>query len=363
MAKSAMQLFKEGARPQDIGNPQIRQELRRLQQQNYQAQLQQVNANFQAALDQGLTAGQAATTWVLPTGGNSNYTVKDGDTLPAIAAATGSTPTDILNANPDMRAPQTGMVLNAPPSSNYFNSEKGLNTPASPPLPGTEAWRTQNVGGLPSNGPLGRTSTNRQGRNGFEGTNQSLANQRMNQYADVANTLSNSFQGLNALRQNQMGAPLNGQTATQQFGGLRNLAGQGLDALRTSQMGQTPQPTQNPMAPAAVNPHKTSYAPRGNIVTLLDSITAQVGPNGRLPTDFELKQLVAHGRIRPAKQRATGGGGGGYSSYSSARGRGGGGGGGGGRIVSGGQPRYNTDDNLPAFSNGGGMRGLVNWRI
>jgi LysM repeat protein len=365
MAKSAYDLFKEGKDPSEIGNPKLRQELMRLQGQNYQAQLNQVNANYQAWRkdNQGVAIGDYFAG--VNAAKKNNYVVKDGDNLASIAKNTGVPEADLLNANPDMRTPQTGMVLNTPqPSSNYFNSEKGLNVaplPATAPLPGSEAWRAQNVGGLPSNAAYGRTSTNPQGRNGFEGTPVAPSVQRMNQFTQQAQTLNNSFAGLNTLRQTQMGVSLGGQTAFGQIAALRATAGQGLDSLRSAQMGQTPRATDTATAAAttAIPTKKSSYAPRENMVTLLDSITAQTGPAGRIPTDFELKLLIDHARVVPAKQVASSG----YSSYGSAypRYRRGGFGGGGG--YGGYNNRYNNRYNKPAFSSSGGFRGLVNWRI
>jgi hypothetical protein len=108
---------------------------------------------------------------------------------------------------------------------------------------------------------------------------------------------------------------------------------------------------------------KTSYAPRENLVTLLDSITAQTGPTGRLPTDFELKLLINSARVKPIESKAPVGGysttgyGGGYPR----RRYGGGGGGYGGYSRGGGG--YTQAKRAPAFSSGAGFGGLVNWRI
>src|SRR4030095_3885856 len=147
MPKSAYQLMREGVAPKQIGNPHLRQQVMALQKQNYYQQLQQVNQNYQAGLEQGLTPGQAATTWVLPNGPNAQYTIKDGDNLSTMAKNPGTTKADILKSNPEMRVPQTGMVINAPKTA----------------APGSESWRVQNIGGMPSNAAQGSLTTNPQG--------------------------------------------------------------------------------------------------------------------------------------------------------------------------------------------------------
>lgn len=358
MPKSAYDLFKEGVDPKQIGNPQLRQQLMRLQQNNYRAQLEQVNANYQAGLAQGLTPGQAATTWVLPNGKNSQYTIKDGDTLPTIAQNAGTTEADILAANPDMKSPQTGMIINTPVQS-------------SPPAPGSEAWRVQNavqpyrpanaptyIGGvgIPSNAAQGITgealSTYREGMQAqaLSNRNRSLQTNLTQGTPDFTMAeppsaprlaLNNPLQSLFGPQYGQ-GSPLSPQTPTQ------------------------PQAPKTPTGPRA-------YAPRGNTVTLLDSITSQIGPDGRVPTQWELNQLISHGRVRPTQQRAAGGGGQfsigeafpqGNPNYNAwKRGyikKGGGGRGGNGGGV---QPRYTQERSQPAFSSGAGFGGLVNWRI
>jgi LysM repeat protein len=45
----------------------------------------------------------------------TEYTWSDGDTLPGVAQQFNTTPADLLQANPDMTAPQTGMVINTQP--------------------------------------------------------------------------------------------------------------------------------------------------------------------------------------------------------------------------------------------------------
>src|SRR5574341_1325543 len=131
MAKSAQQLFRERVDPSQIGNPRLRQQVIRLQRENYQQQLAQVQSNFQAGLAQGLTPAQAATTWVSG-GPGGQYNVKDGDTLPDIAKRNNTTVPDILNANPDMTAPKTGMVINAPRSRPATNRPSNQATAGAP---------------------------------------------------------------------------------------------------------------------------------------------------------------------------------------------------------------------------------------
>src|SRR5574341_137742 len=197
MAKSAQQLFRERVDPSQIGNPRLRQQVIRLQRENYQQQLAQVQSNFQAGLAQGLTPAQAATTWVSG-GPGGQYTVKDGDTLPDIAKRNNTTVPDILNANPDMTAPKTGMVINAPrsrPATNrpsnqatagapfnryaaatpaqmqaYGTTGATVNRPTAPAAfaaQPTPMFQTQPAGGfgLPSNATFGATTTNPQGTN------------------------------------------------------------------------------------------------------------------------------------------------------------------------------------------------------
>jgi len=327
-----------------------------MQQDNYRAQLDQVNQNYRAGLEQGLTPGQAATTWVLPNGKNKQYTVKDGDDLTKIATATGTSEADILAANPDMSAPQTGMVLNTPPPPAAPGSEAWRVQNTVPPPPVTnyvggvaataaptanqmdiyrqgkqaEALRNRGLGGLPSNAAFGANTTNPQGNNPtvIPGPHN----------VDFAN--SPFMQGLQALKN-----------------GVQAAAGVNMfEALKGG--GVTP--------PSVVKPpptyKKTSYAPRENLVTLLDSITSQTGPTGRLPTDFELKLLINSARVKPVESNVSPGGGfGGGGYFGGYRRRGGYGGGGYGGYRGGGG--YSQKKRAPAFSSGAGFGGLVNWRI
>lgn len=328
----------------------------RLQKNNYRAQLEQVNANYQAGLAQGLTPGQAATTWVLPNGKNSQYTIKDGDTLPSIAQNAGSTEADILAANPDMKSPQTGMIINTPVQS-------------SPPAPGSEAWRVQNAVQpyRPANAPtyIGGVGIPSNAAQGITG--EALSTYREGMQAQALSNRNRSQQtNLNMGTPDFTLAPQVPTTPRPATNPLQSLFGPGYG--QGSPFGAPTQPAQpqTPKGPRA-------YAPRGNTVTLLDSITSQIGPDGRVPTQWELNQLISHGRVRPMQQNAAGGGGQfapgeafpeGNPNYAAwKRGyikKGGGGRGGNGGGV---QPRYTQERSQPAFASGAGFGGLVNWRI
>jgi LysM repeat protein len=365
-----------------------RQDRIRAAHRNQFEQRQQVNRLYAQNLAQGMSPAQAAT---------SPYTVKDTDTLASIAAASGVDPTNILDANPELKNIQTGMVINTP-------------------RPGSEQWRVQNAYGpggvgLPSNAAFGSTTTNPQGINpsnvekyrssaafrqeqGQPSYLDTLAANRQAQQQAVRNALSfltpdTPYRGYgpNAPRAEQSRYPLYannvappqsqypgysgdtqnisprypvyaGNQAPQQ--GPYPLYASGVIAMQQNQnrpaantpTAQPPSP-QNPVTDA---PNRArSFAPRGNIVTFLDNITAQTGPTGRLPTEFELKYLINSGRVKPA-QTATGGGGG----YGWNRRRGRGGGGGGGKNRGGGTGQ---GERMPAFSSGSGSFGLINWRI
>lgn len=393
MAKSAYDLFKEGASAQDIGNPQLRQELMRLQRDNYNQQLEQVNANYQAWRkdNEGVAIGDYFAQ--VNAGKKNTYAVKDGDTLSTISKNTGLPEADLLNANPDMKSPQVGMVLNTPqPSSNYFNSEKGLNTPVATPLPGSEAWRVQqqNKGGfgLPSNAAQGGTTTNPQGFNPYAAASQAQlqaygaaignaqnkppvagAQARMNQFAQMGQNLQNNLAGLNQLRQAQMGAPVNGQTSFQQIAALRATAGQGLDALRSAQMGQTPKApaaaTQQP-ASAVTDSLQAAYNryPSRSDETKWYRAFNEKFATGNL-SQAEIDTAVYAGLIKPTDPKANGGINGNYTyGAMQFRRRKYGGGGGYGGYGGGGYGGYSRGrSRQPAFSAGSGFKGLVNWRV
>lgn len=309
-----------------------RQQRIREQKRNLFQQKQQVNRLFAQRLSEGMTVAQAATT---------PYTVTNTDTLESIASTNGVDPTNILDKNPELKNIQTGMVINLP-------------------APGSEAWRVQNAYGggvgLPSNAALGATSYNLQGTNYFQSEKQTGTYTPPNPFAQrEANTfasLSNNAFAASQQQTNRPPYPLYAQSveAAQQPGQPR--APYPLYAANIQQP-QTPTTSPTVSTPG----RNRSFAPRGNFGTFINSITAQVGPDGRMPTEFELQYLIEHGRVKPP--RTVTGGGGGLNSRGRGRGRRGGGGGGGGRGGSGtiGQER------LPAFSRGTGSFSLINWRI
>lgn len=130
----------------------------RARKRNLFRQKQQVNRLFAQRMQTGeYTAAQAATQAYTPEeiAGLMGYrapqtaTISDGQTLEQIAAANNTTVIDVLNANPELKNLQTGMVIN---------------------VPGSPEWRDKNISGglgLPSNAAYGDTATNR-GRNGFD---------------------------------------------------------------------------------------------------------------------------------------------------------------------------------------------------
>jgi hypothetical protein len=280
-------------------------------------------------------------------------TVKDGDTIETLAETTGTSPVDILAANPELRQVRTGMVINTPQT----------NTPGSP------AWRDQNIysggpgsvqsnpelkytqGGLPSNAALGGMTTNPGGLSSTTSGSAGTVNYQQN----FLNTERSGY-----------GVPLTNATANQP----RSLFGStgGLGRGTTTTPRTTPALRQPNLAP-----NQESYLLRNpEIRTVLNKIYGEVddrfNPNSRLPTDAELKQLEAHGWIkRDTSQTPTPAYAGGGGGYGRRKGRGGGGGGGGSRISSGGGTRSAGGNGgvprAPAFSSGASFRGLVNWRI
>ena len=298
----------------------------RAAKRNQFEQKQQVNRLFAQRLAEGMTVAQAAT---------QPYTVTDTDTIESIASNNGAHPSDILAANPELKNLQTGMVINAP-------------TPRR-----DERFEQRNSGGvgLPSNAALGATSMNIQGSNYFQSEKQTGTYTPSNIYAQrEAETFS-------ALNRNATMASQQNTTNAPQFAGSVYVP-PGLSAQQNAQVRATIQQPQTPTtSPTVSTPGRNrSFAPRGNFGTFINSITAQVGPDGRMPTEFELQYLIEHGRVKPP--RTVTGGGGGLNSRGRGRGRRGGGGrnprGGGGAI---GQER------MPAFSRGTGSFSLINWRI
>lgn len=394
MPKSAYQLFKDKVNPLDVGNPYLRRQLRQMYDQNYRQQLNQVNANYQAGLAQGLTPGQAATTWVLPNGPNAKYTVKDGQGLPDIAKTTGSTPADIVNANPQMTTPQTGMILNVPKPPDFtgisgLNGTQYSNGPQTPKVnaaPDMESMRTslrppaatpknpfapntttpnqflkfpsqQPPGGfgLPSNAALGATTPNPQG------TNPNIPS--FYPQGNAGQALVNAFGALGKLPQPAK------NPAIPSFYPQGNAGQALLNMFNPSANGAAPLPSSNGLPGAPISPMPN--IPPSN----LSPVFAQKLQTGDLTPD-ELKYAIYKGWIAPAN-RPQGGtqnlgiafpkGNPNYNFWNSNRGKGRGGGGGGGRGGGGRgggvPPRYTQQDNNPAFGSGAGFGGLVNWRI
>lgn len=283
-----------------------------------------------------------------PQGGNniaatpaqSQYTVKDNDTIASIASVTGAQPEDVLNANPDVNTIQTGMVLNVPrqTTANLTGANNAVGV-------------TQNVGGLPSNAALGATTNNPQGLGGGLGggvnastpTGFDRAMKPSRGVQNIFNSIANTWQqGNQPGSYRPVGGP-NPQAA---------IYAQPAQALSGAPLNAPTQTQTNPTSPQ----RRTVSQPRGNFTTFIDNITSQVGPNGRMPTAFELKYLIEHGRVKPAQTPS--------SAYGGGFGGGGGGGGGGRGGV--GTVRNSTGgyaSREPAFSSGAGFRGLVNWRI
>jgi LysM domain-containing protein len=95
----------------------IKVRLRIEREENYKQQVQQVNELYRQKLAQGMTPAQAATSQGFnPAGGAAptQYTIRDGQSLDQIASAHNIQVSDLLDANPEMKTPQTGMVLNVP---------------------------------------------------------------------------------------------------------------------------------------------------------------------------------------------------------------------------------------------------------
>jgi hypothetical protein len=320
----------------DIGNVKARQAGRRRQES--------IDAAWREAHPE-----RAKSPWVEAA---QTQVVTDTDTIETLASQNGVDPTNILDANPELKYVRTGMVVNIPRT----------NTPGSP------AWRDQNIygggpgsvqnnpelkytqGGLPSNAALGGTTNNPQGLWGGVSGSAGTVNYQQN----FLNTQRSGY-----------GVPLTNATANQPrslFGSTGGL-GQGMTT--------TPRTTPTLRQPNLA-PNQESYLLRNpEIRTVLNKIYGEVddrfNPNSRLPTDAELRQLEAHGWIkRDTSQTSTpgyGGGGGGYG-----RRKGGGGGGGGSRISAAGSAPRGTGSSggvprAPAFSSQAGFRGLVNWRI
>lgn len=309
-------------------------------------------------------AGNNAYRELIGGGAPSQTVVADGDTLSSIAQTNGTTETDILNANPDLKNIRTGMVINAP---------------------GSEQWRNQGYGqppggiGLPSNAALGQTTTNKRGENpndvmrgrGYTppqtpfNSGKNIIGNTLPQGQPFNPTGSSMYNYAQQLRQqqsartfNQTGtsstaySPVNlsAPRTTNQYGGAVGQYGPALPPGYQSPALQTPRPVRG-------MPNYTQSSLAGlqayRITDLHDAIQA-----GKTPTPAQLDYLVKRGLIEEQAPTYSGGGGG-YRYKRYGGGRGGGGYGGGSRGSGGGssQPR------VPAFSTGSGMNGLINWRI
>lgn len=338
MPKSVRELFQEGQDWRDVGNPEKRRELRDLYDQNYREQVAQATALNPSGRPEGLP---------------SNYTVKEGDNLDTIATATGTTPADILAANPDVQQVRTGMVLKA----------HGIPTA---PMPASQSvsmggWNSGNVPnpggvGLPSAGPQGAAPGGlgnppaRSYRPGAQGAAYQAAQNpyARNPYANIPGYVPPNAQPV----ANIPGVPAQYQPV---YPGAANQPG-------TPATWAHPAPAAG-QPPAAVTPQgqgRGTIDPWRSKAQWLDTIKTQQ-TLGYVPTPAEMATLIGLGVLKPAS-RSTGGGG---SPYYPQFGRkhGGGGGGGGGWSHGGGGYPQGSRNKAPAFSAGSGFHGLVNWRI
>lgn len=328
-----------------------------------------------------MTQAQAATT---------PYTVTDTDTLESVASQFKVDPTNVLDANPELKTLRTGMVINAP----------RLN----PITPGSPGWQGSAVAGglgLPSNAALGQTSANTLGGNpmqpgqaGWQGSAFATNPPQQTFQKAFGNMLANAPtpQQLAATSPIQQYAnqPLPPKPAYLQprgaYGqtiaptGYNNpvIGANGQPIGRYGTFGQqldlsTPQaaPRGPVAAPPTGQPQKTvfnsalpssfqNYSMREETyhLDLFKKITAPGSTYNPTPEDLNYMQKM--GLIKPATQSPAYQGGYGYGGGFRRHRRGGSGGGGRGYPRGGkgfGQPR------APAFSSGGGFNGLVNWRI
>jgi LysM repeat protein len=304
-----------------------------------EAEMRQISANYHAGLDQGLSQAEAATTWVLP---KPNYTVKQGDTVASIANATGLSVDALLNANPDVTIPKTGMVLSTPALTSQIAGEKNYN-----PIPasaGSEVWRTQqqNSGTWANNAAYGSTTTNPQGNN--YAAQQAYMQNNPDVQAGMQAYSSSIQQQSRAINQTYVDARGNVQTGNP-FASYQNVS---RTTLRSPQGSISVAPVQtspniNGQAPIT-GPHGASEAE--SMSNILDQILAETGPqydangnlisNGRMATDWEMNLLKYYSAITPASQTASSGGGSRGGGYGKS---------------------------VPAFGSGSGFGGLVNWRI
>jgi LysM repeat protein len=310
------------------------------QKRNEFQQLQQVNRLYAQKLQQGLSPAQAAT--------SQQVTLTSGQTLDSLAAKNGVGVTDILNANPDMTAPKTGMVLNIP--NNYNPAQRGRGFAFQDSRTKDDTYG----GGLPSNAALG-----------------GLTNNAVNQVPTNYNQ---------AQRGRGFGQPAPVSPLSQPFGSLNQKLpynpafgpGQYNSPAFPTTVGGTPspyQPAQNIVpfpnaqaqtSAAAIKTAGTAFAPtfRTKDDYYPTELAARVSLLGMKPTQDQLNYLEKYGKIVKTPQPA-------FASSGGGRRRGGRGGGSGAGTGTGKTPRVQTqqEPRLPAFSSGGGFNGLVNWRI
>lgn len=280
------------------------------------------------------------------------YVVKDGDTVETVASNFGTTTTNLLNSNPDVTAIVPGLVLNPP---------KVQGPPKPPgygqgPAQGSEAWRVaqQNSGSMSyaaNSQPFGPPKPA-----GYQGNNTPNPfsvqnNNAFSNYGQTSGPLSN-----------------NGQPGAQP--GSEAWRTQNANTAGASQANNTPAWLQTNGYVNGQNPYNRYDATYEKDLVLekfmQQAMQAQtVMGAGYFPDANIAKFLEQNGYIRPTKaaQPVPA-----YATYSKqlseAKRRGGGGGGGGGVSAprNGSANNYNNDG-MPAFSGGGGMRGLVNWRL
>jgi LysM repeat protein len=256
----------------------------------------------------------------------SQQVVTDTDTLESLASSAGVDPTNILDANPELKNLQTGQVINVP-------------------RPGSPEWRDRGGIGLPSNAALGSTTNNPQGVSMWAGTTPGYnQQQRPNTWQSNQTNIASG----NPFANSQYRPPV----ATGSV-----YVPPGLSQQQRTQVPQSPQtPTTPPRPTVAQPPTGLPSTYPGGFRRWAGEEMAQINSPGYTPNAMTLKVLETAGLIQKSTPAPSFGGGG----FSRRRG---GGGGGGGR-----QPRLpgvapTPQERLPAFSSGGGFNGLVNWRI
>ena len=283
-------------------------------------------------------------------------TVTDSDNLSTIANANGIGEADVLAANPDVNQLRTGMVINVPGSGGNRPNIGGGNA-----VFGSIGGDKAGGIGLPSAGPLGAApgglSTYQDPRaNAGRGTNANFATPGI--------TTPTSYPGYGPAAAQRAPSNLFGsQQNTQPRPGAWNPNAFATPAEQYTGSNNYQPPVATPNSQGATTPglpRIRQFAPRENHVTLLDSITNQVGMQGATPSELQLKLLINSGRVKKAGNNNSIYGGGGFGNN---RRRGGGGGGGNRSNLKGGGGYQDKEPRMPAFSNGSGSFGLINWRI